>query len=213
MAGAGFVAAFWAGMASAFSLMVARSASSPTLSPSFATISSSTPEAVAGTIDSYVSLAVRLARDTDFRAALKTRVAEDRHRLYRDRASITALEDFIDLITRIDGHPVQGTPIDDAIKRMRGDHEALGETIGGEPYVADLARMPPISISAASSFANARRCRPPSTNAMTTGFWAGTPAARAGISTFICTTAPAPISAARKPRCWKAWKARKSCRA
>ena len=26
-----------------------------------------------------------------------------------------------DLITRIDGHPVQGTPIDDAIKRMRGE--------------------------------------------------------------------------------------------
>ncbi len=58
------------------------------------------PEAVAGTIDSYVSLAVRLARDTDFRAALKTRVAEDRHRLYRDRASITALEDFIDRAVR-----------------------------------------------------------------------------------------------------------------
>jgi NADH-quinone oxidoreductase subunit F len=37
--------------------------------------------------------------------------------------------------------------------------------------------------------------------------------ARAGISTCTCTTAPGPISAARKPRCWKAWKAKRACRA
>ncbi len=36
--------------------------------------------------------------------------------------------------------------------------------------------------------------------------------ARAGISTSICTTGPAPISAARKPPCWKALKARRACR-
>ena len=36
-------------------------------------------------------------------------------------------------------------------------------------------------------------------------------AGRAGISTFTCTTAPAPISAARKRRCWKALKARRAC--
>lgn len=58
------------------------------------------PETIAGTIDSYVSLAVKLARDPDFRTAFKMRVAEDRQRLYRDRASITALEDFIDRAVR-----------------------------------------------------------------------------------------------------------------
>ena len=35
----------------------------------------------------------------------------------------------------------------------------------------------------------------------------------AGISTFMFITAPAPISAARKPRCSKAWKARRASRA
>ena len=34
----------------------------------------------------------------------------------------------------------------------------------------------------------------------------------AGISISICIAAPAPISAARKPGCWKAWKARRACR-
>ena len=34
----------------------------------------------------------------------------------------------------------------------------------------------------------------------------------AGISTSICIAAPAPISAARKPGCWRAWRARRACR-
>jgi hypothetical protein len=44
------------------------------------------------------------------------------------------------------------------------------------------------------------------------GLWARTPPGRAGISTSTCITAPAPISAARKRRCWKASKARRACR-
>ena len=32
-------------------------------------------------------------------------------------------------------------------------------------------------------------------------------------STATSTTAPAPISAAKRPRCWRAWKARRACRA
>jgi predicted O-linked N-acetylglucosamine transferase (SPINDLY family) len=58
------------------------------------------PETIAETIDGYVALAVRIARDTDFRATLKERIARDKHRLYRDRASIVALEDFIDRVVR-----------------------------------------------------------------------------------------------------------------
>ena len=35
---------------------------------------------------------------------------------------------------------------------------------------------------------------------------------RLGFRLSICIAAPAPISAARKPGCWKAWKARRACR-
>ncbi|MCX7315187.1 MAG: tetratricopeptide repeat protein [Alphaproteobacteria bacterium] len=58
------------------------------------------PEAIAETIDGYVSLAVRMARDTAFRAELKARVARDKHRLYRDPACIAALADFINRVVR-----------------------------------------------------------------------------------------------------------------
>ena len=58
------------------------------------------PETIAETIDGYAALAVRIARDTSFRAALKERVARDKHRLYRDHASIVALGDFIDRVVR-----------------------------------------------------------------------------------------------------------------
>jgi NADH-quinone oxidoreductase subunit F len=44
------------------------------------------------------------------------------------------------------------------------------------------------------------------------GSWARTPPGRAGISTSTCITARAPISAARKPRFWKASRARRACR-
>jgi NADH-quinone oxidoreductase subunit F len=45
------------------------------------------------------------------------------------------------------------------------------------------------------------------------GWSARTPANRAGISTSICITARAPISAAKKPRFWKALKGARACRA
>jgi protein O-GlcNAc transferase len=58
------------------------------------------PEAIAETVDGYVALAVRMAKDLSFRTALKARIASDKHRLYRDRASIVALEDFIQRVVR-----------------------------------------------------------------------------------------------------------------
>jgi predicted O-linked N-acetylglucosamine transferase (SPINDLY family) len=58
------------------------------------------PETIAETIDGYVALAVRMARDPDFRTGLKARVARDKHRLYRDAASIAALADFINRVVR-----------------------------------------------------------------------------------------------------------------
>jgi protein O-GlcNAc transferase len=53
-------------------------------------------ETIAETIDEYVSTAVRLAKDLPLRTAFKTRIAQTKHRVYRDRACIAALEDFLD---------------------------------------------------------------------------------------------------------------------
>ena len=69
------------------------------------------------------------------------------------------------------------------------------------------------SISAASS--TTRRCasRPRSTRPTRPASSARTPAARATISSSISIAAPAPISAARRRRCWKASRARRASRA
>jgi predicted O-linked N-acetylglucosamine transferase (SPINDLY family) len=58
------------------------------------------PEGIAGSIDEYVALAVRIAADPAWQAELKRRVSENKQRLYRDRASIAGLEDFLDSAAR-----------------------------------------------------------------------------------------------------------------
>jgi predicted O-linked N-acetylglucosamine transferase (SPINDLY family) len=58
------------------------------------------PETIVETLDEYVALAVRMGRDPSFRAGIKKRIAGDKHRLYRDRACIAALEDFLDRAAR-----------------------------------------------------------------------------------------------------------------
>jgi predicted O-linked N-acetylglucosamine transferase (SPINDLY family) len=58
------------------------------------------PEAVAGTIDDYVALAVRMGQDRSWRAEIKRRVASDKRRLYRDGTCIAALQDFLDHAAR-----------------------------------------------------------------------------------------------------------------
>ena len=58
------------------------------------------PETIAGTIDDYVSLGIRIARDPDWRASLKARVIRDRQRLYRDRTCIAGLEQFLERAAR-----------------------------------------------------------------------------------------------------------------
>jgi protein O-GlcNAc transferase len=54
------------------------------------------PETIAATIDEYVALGVRIARDAAWRQELRSRVASDRQRLYRDRTCIIALEAFLE---------------------------------------------------------------------------------------------------------------------
>ena len=57
-------------------------------------------ETIAETIDDYISLAVRLARDVPWRMAVKERMGANKHRVYRDRTSISALEEFLDRVAR-----------------------------------------------------------------------------------------------------------------
>jgi predicted O-linked N-acetylglucosamine transferase (SPINDLY family) len=57
-------------------------------------------ETLAHTPDEYVRIAVRLARDEDWRRAMGRRVAERKGRLFRDREAITALEEFLECACR-----------------------------------------------------------------------------------------------------------------
>src|SRR5262249_21189856 len=51
-------------------------------------------------IDSFVAGAVRLGVDREWRTDVKTLIAGNKHRLYRDRSCISALEDFLERAVR-----------------------------------------------------------------------------------------------------------------
>lgn len=51
------------------------------------------PETIADSVDDLVAIAARLATDPEGR--LGRRIADAKHRLYRDRACISALEEFL----------------------------------------------------------------------------------------------------------------------
>ena len=57
-------------------------------------------ETIAGTVDEYVAVAQRLATDATWRNAIKERMRATKHRVYRDRAGITALEEFLTRVAR-----------------------------------------------------------------------------------------------------------------
>ena len=52
-------------------------------------------ETITATVDEYVEVAQRLATDTAWRATIKDRMKHNKHRIYRDRSCITALEEFL----------------------------------------------------------------------------------------------------------------------
>lgn len=58
-------------------------------------------ETATETIDDYVSVAVRLAKDVPWRKEVKGRIAASKHRVYSDRACISALEEFLDHVARL----------------------------------------------------------------------------------------------------------------
>jgi len=60
-------------------------------------------DTIAETIDDYVAIAARLANDPAERQALRERMKASAHKVYRDRACITALEDFLERAARSPG--------------------------------------------------------------------------------------------------------------
>ena len=57
-------------------------------------------ETITHTIEDYIATAVRVANKPNERRALSRKVADNKHRLYRDRQCIAALENFIDCVAR-----------------------------------------------------------------------------------------------------------------
>jgi predicted O-linked N-acetylglucosamine transferase (SPINDLY family) len=57
-------------------------------------------ETIADTIDDYVAIAAKLARDPQARNAARQRIADNKSKLYRDRAVIGALEAYIERAAR-----------------------------------------------------------------------------------------------------------------
>jgi protein O-GlcNAc transferase len=66
-------------------------------------------DTVTESLDDYVSVAARLARDADWRKLISRRIAENKYRVYRDRACIVALEEFLDSVVRT-GNPDRRGP-------------------------------------------------------------------------------------------------------
>ena len=68
-------------------------------------------DTIAETIDDYVAIAARLANNPAERQALRERMKASAHKVYRDRACITALENFLDRAARSPGaNAMSGTP-------------------------------------------------------------------------------------------------------
>jgi protein O-GlcNAc transferase len=57
-------------------------------------------ETITKTIDDYVSTATRLAGDTAWRVAIKSKISASKHRVYRDRSCIAALQEFLIRVAR-----------------------------------------------------------------------------------------------------------------
>jgi protein O-GlcNAc transferase len=53
-------------------------------------------ETIATNLDEYVSLAVKLGQDSEWRQYISDKISNSKHLAYRDRTCITALEDFLE---------------------------------------------------------------------------------------------------------------------
>jgi protein O-GlcNAc transferase len=57
-------------------------------------------ETITETMDDYISTAVRLAREVSWRIQIKSKIAKQKYRLYRDRSCISELESFLTQVAR-----------------------------------------------------------------------------------------------------------------
>jgi protein O-GlcNAc transferase len=57
-------------------------------------------ETIATDLDEYISLAVKLGRDSQWRQHISDKILESKHLAYRDRTCITALEDFLERVVK-----------------------------------------------------------------------------------------------------------------
>jgi hypothetical protein len=48
------------------------------------------------TLDDYISLAVHLGQDSEWRKRISEKIAANKHLIYRDRTCIAALENFLE---------------------------------------------------------------------------------------------------------------------
>jgi protein O-GlcNAc transferase len=55
---------------------------------------------IAMSIDDYVSIAVKLGQDSEWRRYISDKILENKHLVYRDRTCITALEEFLEKIVK-----------------------------------------------------------------------------------------------------------------
>lgn len=57
-------------------------------------------ETIVSTIDEYVELAVRLAKDSKWRRQISEKIVANKHRIYHDRKCIIALENFLESVVK-----------------------------------------------------------------------------------------------------------------
>ena len=57
-------------------------------------------ETIATTLDEYIALAVKLVQDLEWRQYISDKISKNKHLAYRDRACITALEEFIETVVK-----------------------------------------------------------------------------------------------------------------
>jgi len=57
-------------------------------------------DTITETVDDYISTAIRLARDVPWRTAVKSRISENKYRVFRDTTCVSALEAFLNRATR-----------------------------------------------------------------------------------------------------------------
>ena len=57
-------------------------------------------ETIASSLNEYVTIAVRLGKDSEWRRQISSKISSNKHLLYHDKTCINALEDFLEKIVK-----------------------------------------------------------------------------------------------------------------